>query len=1255
MSGVELNQQKERSPAYSYLVALIAPAIVAGVMQLTWPFFEQSPVSLFLLAVSFCAWYGGLGPGLLSVLVSFLFVDYLFVTPYFAFWTLTHGDLVNLVILVTVGPFISVLSELMHRQKRRAEINLNTLRIIQERYRKLAENFPNGAVTTYDQDLRVTFIAGKGLEEAGVSPDFFIGKSLDQIAPPEVVAIAEPYFRAAFEGHVGACEWPYPDGRSYFATVAPLPNGNGRINEILVISQNITERKRAEGDLRKQKEILQTIFDHIPIMISFYDKDGIKLINREWQRTRGWSREDIRDQRVDILAEAHPDPHELQRAKDFIAAGSGEWADFKMRVKDGRVLDTSWACLRLSDGTRINIGQDITERKLAEERLREYEKVVEGLDDMIVVIDRDYRYLIANRAFLYYRDLNRDQVIGHLVSEFQDPVIFEQIVKPKLDECFEGKVVTYEFKYSYPKLGERDLFLSYFPIEGPGGVDQAACIIRDVTEQKRSEKALREAEQKYRDIFENAGEGIFQSTPEGQYVDANPALARMHGLDTPEELIRRFKDISREVYVDPAQRQEFKDLIEAQGFVRGFEHQIFRRDGSKIWVSVNARGVRDEHGEIRYYEGTVQDISERKLAEARSAAFATLARKLSGASTQIETGRIIAETARELFDWDSCNLDLYDADNDLVHPILNVDTIAGQQVDITADCVDRKPTARGRRVIDHGPELLLREEPIQFDNDTIPFGDMLRPSASLMSVPIRHATKIVGLLSIQSYTPRAYNAAALNDLQSLADYCGEALNRIHAEESFFESEERYRDLVENSRELICTHDLNGLILSANTAAAENLGYDLNDFVGKKNIRDILAPSVRHQFADYMAKLLEAGATSGTMIVQTSSGERRLLEFYNSLRTVGVSSPVVRGMARDITERRRAEKALRDSEERYRELFENAKDAIYVHDLSGRYTSLNLAAEKLTGYSRDEIIGKHFSNFVAPRDLKYVRKNLCKKLDAEGETTYEVDIVTKDRRRVPVEIISRLIYENGQPIGVQGTARDITERKRAQEALQVYSRRLIEAQEAERQSLARELHDEIGQVLTAVRINLQTVQSSCQNDAALPHVEESIVIVDEALGRIGDLSLELRPSLLDDLGLASALRWYVDRYGQRTGIVAEVLCGFEGRGRLPRELETECFRIAQEALTNVARHAHATRVSVQLEGGVEKLLLIITDNGIGFDTERLFQTASSASTLGLRGMQERALAMNGHTEINSSPGKGTQIRATFPLKRSNPIR
>jgi PAS domain S-box-containing protein len=134
--------------------------------------------------------------------------------------------------------------------------------------------------------------------------------------------------------------------------------------------------------------------------------------------------------------------------------------------------------------------EDTTERKLAEERLREYEKAGEGLEEMIVVVDREYRYLVANRAWLNNRGLEREQVVGRRMPELLDLDVFENVAKKKLDECFQGKVVKYELRYKYPKIGERDLLISYFPIEGPGGVDRAACVLQDITEHKWTEVRL---------------------------------------------------------------------------------------------------------------------------------------------------------------------------------------------------------------------------------------------------------------------------------------------------------------------------------------------------------------------------------------------------------------------------------------------------------------------------------------------------------------------------------------------------------------------------------------------------------------------------------------------------------------------------------------------------------------------------------------------------------------------------------------------
>lgn len=352
----------------------------------------------------------------------------------------------------------------------------------------------------------------------------------------------------------------------------------------------------------------------------------------------------------------------------------------------------------------------------------------------------------------------------------------------------------------------------------------------------------------------------------------------------------------------------------------------------------------------------------------------------------------------------------------------------------------------------------------------------------------------------------------------------------------------------------------------------------------------------------------------------------------------------------IAERRRAEVALRESEERYRELFENARDAIYVHDLEGNYIRVNRATETLTGYKREEIVGHNFVEFVPPAQVRYLRESFGVKLAGKGETTYEIDVIAKDGRHVPVEVRSRAIYENGVMVGVQSIARDITEQKLAQDTLQMFSRQLIDAQEDERRRIARELHDQIGQVLTAVKMNLHSVQQASQASEVSCYIKDNIEAVDEALRLVRDLSVDLRPSVLDDFGLATALRWYVDRYTKRTGLDVDVVIELPDENeRFSRELETACFRIAQEALTNIVRHAQASQVLLQLVKDEAVLLLSIKDNGVGFDVESLRKRAPRTATLGLISMQERAHAAGGTIRIDSVISMGTEVQFQLILK------
>lgn len=365
------------------------------------------------------------------------------------------------------------------------------------------------------------------------------------------------------------------------------------------------------------------------------------------------------------------------------------------------------------------------------------------------------------------------------------------------------------------------------------------------------------------------------------------------------------------------------------------------------------------------------------------------------------------------------------------------------------------------------------------------------------------------------------------------------------------------------------------------------------------------------------------------------------------------------LTEDITEYKEIAAKLRDvqarneamcqSEERYRELFDNSKDALYLHDMSGRYTSVNRAGERLSGYTREELVGKHFSDLVPAEYANHVREQLCKKLETSGETTYEVEMITKGGQRIPVEVSSRLIVEDGLPVSVQGCVRDISERKRAQEASRTYSRRLIEAQEAERRRISLELHDQVGQILTAVKMNLHALQKTCAEPEILKSIQENLSVIDEAADQVRDLSVDLRPALLDDFGLVVAVRWYLERQAKATGLAAEFSSlSLDEDDRFCAELETACFRIVQEGVTNVIRHARAKRISVRLERTGADLMLVIADDGIGFNVKSMLADGQGVATLGLRGMEERAQAVGGTLLIDSAPGLGTQVCVSLPV-------
>lgn len=222
------------------------------------------------------------------------------------------------------------------------------------------------------------------------------------------------------------------------------------------------------------------------------------------------------------------------------------------------------------------------------------------------------------------------------------------------------------------------------------------------------------------------------------------------------------------------------------------------------------------------------------------------------------------------------------------------------------------------------------------------------------------------------------------------------------------------------------------------------------------------------------------------------------------------------------------------------------------------------------------------------------------------------------------------------------------RREYSQKLQVLSRRLVEVQESERRNIARELHDEIGQALTVMQLNLQAMLQLPGTEVLTPRLHENLKVVERVLEQVHDISLNLRPSILDDLGLEPALRWYTERQAA----LVELKVEFHAdplEQRLDAVIETECFRVAQEALTNVVRHAQAKVVSVELRRENNQLHLRVHDDGMGFDVAAVREKAVLGASLGLLSMEERAALAGGGLEFTSSPNRGSEVHAWFPLK------
>ena len=482
--------------------------------------------------------------------------------------------------------------------------------------------------------------------------------------------------------------------------------------------------------------------------------------------------------------------------------------------------------------------------------------------------------------------------------------------------------------------------------------------------------------------------------------------------------------------------------------------------------------------------------------------------------------------------------------------------------------------------------------------------------------------------------------------------------RKRAEEALRESEQRFRELAENIHEVFWMSDPENTRIFYASPAYETIWGRSREtlYSSPASWMDAIHPEDKERMVRTRADRDSAFPHDNTYRIVRPDGSVRWIR-DRGFPVRDERGAVVRfaGIAEDVTERKETEEAQERGLSLMLATLESTADGILVVNTEGKIEAFNRLFARMWRLS-DEVLAPQedaraldfvLDQLIEPK--KFVEK-VRYLYRHPAEESYD-RLSFKDGR--VFERYSRPQLVGGKVVGRVWSFRDATERRQAAKALEeanarlrLLSRRLFQVQEDEKRHLARELHDEIGQTLTAAKINLQIIAQEVPATMA-GRLDDSIQLLDRLLGQVRQLSLDLRPPLLDELGLVPTLRWLVDQQAQRAGLRVTFRTDVDGL-EIDSTAQTTCFRVAQEAITNIIRHSGARKVGVVLRRKGARLWLTVSDDGAGFDPGQVPQRTAHHPSLGLVSMKERILLVGGGLEVRSTLGKGTEIRAWFPV-------
>jgi PAS domain S-box-containing protein len=452
-------------------------------------------------------------------------------------------------------------------------------------------------------------------------------------------------------------------------------------------------------------------------------------------------------------------------------------------------------------------------------------------------------------------------------------------------------------------------------------------------------------------------------------------------------------------------------------------------------------------------------------------------------------------------------------------------------------------------------------------------------------------------------------------------------------------------------EALIVTDPEGLILFLNAFAETLTGWSQAGAAGRPlgEILRLADEQTRRPLESPVLQALEENAATRwvrhTLLIRKDGEivpvEYRIATFRSEGERIGGAIVLVR----DVAERAQVEKAM----ERMASIVENSEDAIVGIAMDGTIMTWNEGARRLHGYTAEDAVGQSLSLLFPPERSEELAEIWGRIKRGERISHYETQRTCRDGSRVEVSVsVSPIKEADGRIIGFSSIARDISERKRVEEERRRTEvlRGLADAQEEERRRIARELHDQMGQHLAALKMGLERLDAGPLDGDHRQHLHGLLKQIGQDVHRI---ALELRPTALDDLGLETAIVNYVENWSERSGLEVDLHAAGLDQRRLSPALETHLYRIVQEALTNVLKHARAERVSIIMERRHDHLLVIVEDDGQGFDQEVAASSPPAGMPrLGLLGMTERVASVGGELQVESAVGKGTSLFLRIPL-------